>query len=743
MTRGSSRSFIFQVCLHGWLVVCGTCQLARADNQVLTCAGDVLNLPAEVAKLGLPVRLRGVVTYTEQSWAGQFFMQDATAGIFVGHSGKEAPQPGQVVDVSGTSHPGAFAPYIKDPKWTVVGMAPLPEAREISMERFASGVDDGLRVEVRGRVRRVLSEKSDRFNLIMSSGSQRFEVMVHKSSSDMEIPTSWVGALVRVRGVLAADYQLHRRGLAMVRVFAAAPDDIIVVQPEEINPYKCQLLPLARIGQYRRDLAPGQRSRVRGVVVAMLGRDGLAIEDESGGLIIKGTVTEPLVPGDSIEAVGFEGLENFLPVLQDATVTRLDQACALPAAYHPSLEELTRGQYHACRVALTAELIEISGRPAPDGSDHGREIGLIVRRDGKIFKADFADAGAENDALPFAAGSHVELTGLCLAEASRLGRVDSFRLHLPGPQAVQVIQQPPWLSRRRLGLALLATLAGMTLCGGWILAFSRKNRRLRAEIQERAKLTAELQHAKKQLSQRFEERTAELKLQISARKESEVRFRAVIGERTRLAQELHDGLQQGLTGVALQLDTASRLRERSPEQAQHHLELARTLMRQTHVDLRSSVWNLRSRSQEDFSLVEALRQSAERFTEGTAWVVEVRQTGEPQLLSELQEENLLRIGQEALTNSIKHSQSARIEIQLEFAPGGLVLRIRDFGIGFAPAQVDGPTEGHFGLTGMAERAQRIGGTLAIHSQPGTGTRIEATLPLGPNEPSQVTPANPP
>lgn len=743
MIRNLIRSSAWQGCRHGWLVLCCVGSLARADEQVLSCARDVLNLPAEVATLGLPVRVRGVVTYTEQSWAGQFFMQDATAGVFVGHSGREAPQPGQVVDVSGTSHPGAFAPYIKNPRWSVVGSAPLPDAREISMERFASGIDDGQRVEVRGRVRRVLAEKVDRSTLILSSGGQRFEVMVRRPAHEVEVPDSWVGALVRVRGVLAAEYQLHRRGLAMVRVFAASPDDVIIEQPEEINPFKCELLPLARVGQYRRDLAPGQRSRVRGVVVALLGNDGLAIEDDSGGLIIKGTVPEPLVPGDSIEAVGFEGLENFLPVLQDATVTRLDQARALPAAKQPSLEELASGQFHACRVSLTAELIEISGRPAPDGSDHGREIGLIVQRDGKIFKADFADAGAEKDELPFAPGSRVELTGLCLAEANRLGRVDSFRLHLTGAQAVRVIQQPPWLSRRRLGLALLATLAGMTLCGGWILAFSRKNRRLHAEIQERAKLTAELEHAKKQLSQRFEERTAELKLQISARKESEVRFKAVIGERTRLAQELHDGLQQGLTGVALQLDTASRLRERAPEQSQHHLELARTLMRQTHVDLRSSVWNLRSRSQEDFSLVEALRQSADRFTEGTAWVVEVRQTGEPQPLSELQEENLLRIGQEALTNAIKHSQCARIEIQLEFAPSGLALRIQDFGIGFAPAQVDGPTEGHFGLTGMAERAQRIGGALAIHSQPGPGTRIEATLPLGSNEPPQVTPANPP
>jgi signal transduction histidine kinase len=181
--------------------------------------------------------------------------------------------------------------------------------------------------------------------------------------------------------------------------------------------------------------------------------------------------------------------------------------------------------------------------------------------------------------------------------------------------------------------------------------------------------------------------------------------------------------------VALQLDTAVRLRERSPEQSLHHLELARVLMRQTHADLRSSVWNLRSRGQEDFSLVEALRQSGGRLTEGSGMELVVRQSGTPRPLTELQEENLLRIGQEALTNALKHAAAGRLEIELAFGPESLVLRVSDSGRGFSPGEVDGPPEGHFGLSGMSERAQRIGGLLRVTSAPGRGTRIEAELPL--------------
>ncbi len=733
MPRSQPISIGARLCRAAAVMVslCGSSLGADAVTP-LTTARDVLNLSADEAKRGLPVEVRGVVTYTEKTWAGQFFVQDGTGGVFVGYSGKASPEIAQVVEVRGISHPGAFAPFIEKPDWRVVGQSPLPAAREISIERFASGIDDGLRVEVRGRVKRVFENSRNQWGLIVSSGGHRFEVTISPPRPDATLPHEWVGSLVRLRGVLAADYQLHRRGLAMVRLFVASTDEVFIEQPEEFDPFKSALLPLSGVGQYRRDLAPGQRTRVRGVVVARLGVESLAIEDKSGGLIIKGGELDAFAPGDQVEVVGFEELENFLPVLQDSIVTRTGERQGLPAIERPSMNELLLGKFHACLIGLDADLLEIGDRPAADGSGKGREVVMTLQSGGHTFKADFADAAVENSPLPFEPGSRVSLTGLSLAEANRSGRVDSFRMRLAEPSDVRVLQPPPWFNRKRLEVALASSLGGMILSGFWIFASSRKKRRLRAEITERKKLTTELQQAKQQLSLRVDERTEELKLQISERRESEVRFKAVIGERTRLAQELHDGLQQGLTGMALQLDTASRLRERLPEQSHYHLELARTLVRQTHVDLRNSVWNLRSRSQEDFSLLEALRQSSHRVTEGTGVQVEVSQSGEPQNLSELQEENLLRIGQEALNNALTHSQSDRMEIHLDFSPNLLVLRIRDFGKGFLPHSVEGSSQGHFGLSGMAERAQRIGGSLEIHSKPGAGTLIEAKLPLVPS-----------
>ena len=140
----------------------------------------------------------------------------------------------------GKSHPGAFAPFIEKPEWTAVGRAPLPAAREISMERFASGIDDGLRVEVTGRVRRVFSKSSDQWVLIVSSGGHRFEATVTSGRPGHDpCPFPGWAPWCACAGSLAADYQLHRRGLAMVRLFVASSDDV-VEQAEEIDPYHCE-----------------------------------------------------------------------------------------------------------------------------------------------------------------------------------------------------------------------------------------------------------------------------------------------------------------------------------------------------------------------------------------------------------------------------------------------------------------------------------------------------------------------
>jgi signal transduction histidine kinase len=264
---------------------------------------------------------------------------------------------------------------------------------------------------------------------------------------------------------------------------------------------------------------------------------------------------------------------------------------------------------------------------------------------------------------------------------------------------------------------------------------SKKNLVLRDSIRDREKAQLELQQAHDQLEERVKERTAQLKFQITARKESELQFKATLRERTRLAQELHDTVEQTLTGIALQLDTTSKLFAAKPEGASHHLELARNLVSQSQVDVRRSVWDLRSRALEQFDLPGALKTSGKQLMDGTNIDLEVSAKGRVRPLSETVEENLLRIAQESLTNVIKHSGATKVQIELDYAPQTVTLEVQDNGRGFEQDKSAGPGEGHFGLLGISERAKRLGAELAVTSEPGRGTTVRIKVPMEQDTPS--------
>jgi signal transduction histidine kinase len=269
----------------------------------------------------------------------------------------------------------------------------------------------------------------------------------------------------------------------------------------------------------------------------------------------------------------------------------------------------------------------------------------------------------------------------------------------------------------------------------WSVTLSKKNSVLSGLIQDRERAQLELQQAHDQLEERVKERTAQLKFQITARKESELQFKAILRERTRLAQELHDTVEQTLTGIALQLDTTSKLFAARPEGASHHLELARNLVSQSQVDVRRSVWDLRSRALEQFDLPGALATSGKQLVDGTSINLEVSAKGRVRPLSETVEENLLRIAQESLTNAIKHSDATEVKIELDYGPQTVTLEVQDNGHGFDQDKSAGPGEGHFGLLGISERAKRLGGELVVSSEPGRGTTVRIKVPVEQGAPS--------
>ena len=201
-----------------------------------------------------------------------------------------------------------------------------------------------------------------------------------------------------------------------------------------------------------------------------------------------------------------------------------------------------------------------------------------------------------------------------------------------------------------------------------------------------------------------------------------------VEERNRLAREIHDTLAQSLTATTLQLESADALLDAgsSPEKAREPLLRALSLTQSNLEEARRSVLDLRAAPLEGRSLSRALRMLVERWEAETGTAARYRAINGGRPLPPRVEVALYRICQEALTNVARHAEAGRADVQLVATPGQIRLVVEDDGRGF---DVSTMPEDRHGLVGMNERAKMLGGRLEIRSNPGAGTRIEATVPL--------------
>ncbi|HEU4493278.1 MAG TPA: CHASE domain-containing protein [Rubrobacteraceae bacterium] len=205
----------------------------------------------------------------------------------------------------------------------------------------------------------------------------------------------------------------------------------------------------------------------------------------------------------------------------------------------------------------------------------------------------------------------------------------------------------------------------------------------------------------------------------------EVRGKAALEERQRLARELHDSVSQALYGIALGAKTARKLLDQNPDRAADPLEYVSSLADAGLAEMRALIFELRPESLQSEGLVAALDKQAAALRARHGINVETDLCNEPDIPLE-GKEALYRIAQEALHNTTKHARASRIQIRMQCSPKHVNLEICDDGIGFDPR---GNFPGHLGLRSMRERIERLGGTLAVESAPGKGTDIRAWMPI--------------
>jgi Signal transduction histidine kinase len=206
-----------------------------------------------------------------------------------------------------------------------------------------------------------------------------------------------------------------------------------------------------------------------------------------------------------------------------------------------------------------------------------------------------------------------------------------------------------------------------------------------------------------------------------------LRFEARLAERTRIAQDLHDTLLQGVVSASMQLHVAN---EHIPDDSAAKPLVGRVmqLMGQVIEEGRDAVRGLRSEYGDSDDLGTAFAQIGEEFTTDQTKDYSVVVEGTPQQLHPIIRDEAYRIGREALTNAFRHSHASKIEVELEYAPKHLKISIQDDGAGIDPNVLESGREGHWGLTGMRERAESIGGRLKVWSRANAGTEVELFIP---------------
>ena len=642
---------------------------------VLTSVDQVRRLTPDKAQLGYPVRIRGVIT--DDMPRPDFFVQDETAGIYVEGNPSLWPSHalGSFVEVEGVTGPGRFAPVIREQRLRVLGKKPLPKTHVYAFQELADGQKDSQWVKVRGIVRSVSIDRTSWPEAILamnvSSGGSQFSVRARLGGS--QDVSSWVDKEVLIEGVCGTLFNAERQ-LIGILFYVPRLEFIQLESPSDEVPF-------AALMRFSPDQRVGHKVRVRGVV-AYQEAGNVFLESGAKGLRVLAQQDTPVHIGDVVDALGFPTVGESEPVLADAVFRVVGQG-PVPKPVNLDLDA-PWGRYDGALVSTDARLIHLELQP--NGAS------LLLQHGARVFEARLQPADPNDLRVSVPLGSELRVTGICLVRAGGMWRVpESFRLLLRSRGDITVLRTPSWWNLRHTLWLLAATGTVLVLVIAWVVVLGRRLREQMTLIRQK------------------------------------LRGNAVLEERNRIARELHDTLEQELAGITMQLDLAADCFQQSPNLARGAIDMARNMSRHSMIEARRSVWDLRCHLLENGDLVSALTQAIQSMVALDQAKIQVQIQGEPYRLAPEVEMNLLRIGQEAVANALKHADARNIVVELRYDSDKLCLHVVDDGHGFTPGDPAFIARGHFGLLDMRERAQSLGCHLRIDSEPGRGTRLQVEV----------------
>lgn len=708
------------------LVLAATFPAARvlAEDVPLASVPAIRNLSHDEAARALPVKLRGVVVYS--GWH-HFVLHDGEAAVFADLEfarargvwkgplpGNPEWMPGAELEIEGVTDPGGYSPMVLVTAYRVLGTRSIPPPLRPSPGQLLSSAVDTQWVEVEGVVCKYVPASKDSGPACLTLAIDGMRCPVLFRHDLIRKPADLVDARVRLRGVVL-DITNLRSQISGLKLHANGDADVDILTPPPADPFDARRVALDRLVPFSPVADGGHRRVTSGVVSFVVPGRFFYLTD--GGAAVRVTSGETGIRrGDVVEVSGFVDQSRILAGLSEAVVRTVGRKSP------PEPKALPVSSILKPKLRSYSEMVTEPGHPDNDGAlvrltgvlrrvlphDGDGNASLLVEVEKTLVRVLLPkETWPDRTHRPgWVEGSTVELSGVCELEIDRLEQlpwfaISGFHLWLSSPDDLRVLATPPWWTPQRLGILLAGLL--LVLCLALVWGYSM--RRLVAK------------------------RGRQLAGEIAAREAAALEFDTILSERRRLANDLHDTLEQALTGLALQLEIVERSKTKDPSLSDRHLTLARQFLDRSRTEVHRTVWDLRAHGQDGRDFLDILDERASAMVAGSAVSVSVAREGPPFPLPDLVAGNLLLLALEAVTNSLKHASPRTIRVCLRFMEDQVELAVADDGCGFDPRQCPDQREGHFGLQSMRERVKRISGTIEIHSRPGHGTTIFTRVPI--------------
>ena len=450
----------------------------------LTTANAAHSLQHAEAMRGYPVRLRAVVSYYDpytDPRLGAFFACDSTGCICV----LVPPRPilpiqtGTLVDVSGVTDPGNYAPVVIGTKVQAIGQSHLPaKLPRRSLAQLLTGADDGQWVEVEGVVHSVAqSGRHVTLTLALKDGMIRGVTQLEEGADYARLVDSEI-----VLHANAAPIWTKNRQMVGARLLFPSLAQIRIEKPSPADPLSMPIRPISSLLRFAPDVTSVHRVRVRGRVTLQWPGQ-LFIQDGSQGLLISTFQETPLKLGDTVDSAGFPAMGEYNLMLEDAIFKPVAGGPDVAAA-PVTPQEVMKGDHDA-------KLIKIRGRLVNQDltTEHPT---LVISSGGMLFPAVFPIGAKTGKIGSWRVGSELQLTGVCSVQVDKYLSVEreggalprSFRVLLRSPQDVVVEREPSWWTASRILVLLVISMLTILLGTLWVAGLKKNVRELkRAQAQ--------------------------------------------------------------------------------------------------------------------------------------------------------------------------------------------------------------------------------------------------------------------